>query len=268
MGEKFILALAQASSVLYDKEKNLLKAEKFMVDASARGAKAILFPEMFSTGYMTWDRVSDLAEPLNGPLVKRLALLARQYGLLTVCGFPEKNSKTKPYNSACVIDSDGSVLGSYHKTHLFSNEPDVFTPGEDIKAFNTSLGRIGVMICYDTEFPETARLLALDGVQLILAPTANMEPYSQFQSVFLRARAMENGICAATTNTIGYDGTYHYFGQSAAADPEGRLLCLGGSDEELLFAEINLTAIPPKDASLQYLNHRRPELYNKLCARV
>lgn len=190
-----------------------------MSEASVRGAKAILFPEMFSTGYMVWDSVSDLSEPLDGPLVKSLAMLARKYRLVTICGFPERSTGTKPYNSACVIDFDGSVLGSYHKTNLFGNEPSVFTPGESTKVFETSLCRIGVMICYDSEFPEVARLLALDGAQSILAPTANMEPYSQYQSVFLRARAMENGVYVATTNTVGHDGTYYYVGQSAAVDP-------------------------------------------------
>lgn len=263
----FTLALAQAEAVLYDKQANLTRAGQMMAAAAARGAQAILFPEMFLTGYMVWDRVDELAEPLNGPLVHDLAALARQYELLTVCGFPEVCPGARPYNSACIIDADGTVLGAYHKSHLFAEEPQAFTPGEALRTFDTTLGRIGVMICYDTEFPEVARLLAMNGAQLVLAPTANMDPYRQYQAVYLRSRAMENGIYIATTNTVGEAGGYRFFGESAAVAPDGRVLCRGGAGEELLLAAVDFSAVSPTDANLVYLRHRRPDLYGPLARR-
>ena len=246
----FNLALAQVESVPFDTEKNLAKAEEFISAASDKGAEAVLFPEMFITGYRVRDRLSELAEPLSGPIVQALANLAHRYRLLVVCGLPESSPDKRPYNSACIIDADGTVLGAYHKTHLFGHEPLAFAAGEEIKIFQTTLGTIGVMICYDAEFPEVARVLALKGSQMILVPTANMDPYSQYQAVYLRARAMENGVYVACSNTIGNDGTFRYFGQSTVVDPEGRVLGLCGSREELLLVEIDLNRVPPKDKNL------------------
>lgn len=265
MTERFTLALAQAEAVRYDKDANLAKAERLMGRAAERGAKAILFPEMFLTGYTVWERVAELAEPLDGPSIRRLAGLAGRFGMHVVCGFPEERPEpgAGPYNSACVIGADGSILGAYRKTHLFDREPRYFSPGEELLVFDTSVGPVGVAICYDLEFPEVARLLALRGARLILNPTANMDPYAEYQEVYLRARAMENGVYVATANTVGEDGTYRYFGESAAVDPRGRVLCRGGSGEELLLAEIDLGA-RPADENLEYLGRRRPDLYGML----
>ncbi|MQL50729.1 carbon-nitrogen hydrolase family protein [Desulfofundulus thermobenzoicus] len=268
MGSRFILALAQAGAVLYDKDQNIKKAEFLMSEAAAKGARAILFPEMFLTGYMVWDKVTELAESLDGQLIKKLSVLARRFNLMTICGFPEVNPGFLPYNSACIIDADGTVLGAYRKTHLFGNELKYFTPGGDIPVINTSIGKVGVMICYDSEFPEVARVLALQGARLILSPTANMDPYSKYQSVYLKARAMENGVFVAIANTVGTDGTFRFFGQSGVADPTGHLLCFGGSGEELLYAQIDFSLVPPRDEGLRYLEHRRPQIYHRLIQKL
>jgi predicted amidohydrolase len=257
------LAMAQAEAVRYDKDANLARAEELMDRASSEGAHAILFPEMFLTGYTVWDRVDELAEPLEGSAIRRLADLARRFRLGVVCGFPERRPGSSPYNSACVIGPDGTVIGAYRKTHLFDREPEFFSPGEALPVFDTPFGPIGVAICYDLEFPEAARVLAMRGARVVLNPTANMEPYAEYQAVYLRARAMENGIHVAAANTVGDDGTYVYFGESAAIDPQGRVLCRAGSGEELLIAELDLEG-GPADQNLEYLRRRRPDLYRSL----
>lgn len=231
--------------------------------AAERGARAILFPEMFLTGYTVWDRVADLAEPIDGPSVGRLAELSRKFGVQVVCGFPERGTDGLVYNSACVIGLDGAVVGAYRKTHLFDGEIRHVTPGGSIPVFDTPLGPVGVAICYDLEFPEVPRTLALRGARLILTPTANMEPYAEHQAVYLRARAMENGVYVAAANAVGDDGTFRYFGESAVVDPRGRVLCRAGSGEELLFAEVDMEARPGDD-NLEYLRQRRPDLYGAL----
>jgi len=261
---KLKICSVQTVPELFDKDKNLEKADTFMKKAASSGAKAIVFPEMYLTGYVI-DNLSELAETLEGPSIKRLADLAAQYKLLIVCGFPEKNRDGLPYNSACVIDADGSILGSYHKTHLFCEEAITFSPGESAKTFLTSIGNVGVMICYDTEFPEVARLLALDGAALILMLGANMFPYEEYHASFLRVRAMENSVFAASANFVGSDNVYEFCGRSAIVSPSGEYLSLGSLDkEELLCAEINLADACPADENINYLLHRRMDLYEPL----
>ncbi len=260
------IALVQAAPVRFDKAANLERARRAAAEAAARGARLVLFPEMFLTGYMVWDRVGELAEPLDGPSIRALADLARAHGTVIVCGFPEDAGRARPFNSACVIDADGTVVGAHRKAHLFAAEPEAFLAGEEVRAFDTAVGRLGVMICYDLEFPETARLLALDGAQIILVPTANMEPYARHQAVYLAARAMENGVYLACANQVGRDEVYRYFGESAVVDPDGNVLARAGAEEELVLAEIDLSAVPPADPNLRYLAHRRPELYAPLAA--
>ena len=260
----FLLGVAQLTPVRLDKEANLDRIEGAMRQAAAAGAHAILFPELFLTGYFLTPALTDLAERKDGPSLKRLAAMASRYGLLTVCGWPETNDGGLPYNSAVIIERDGSILGGYRKTHLFGREPEFFAVGDRLHAFDTSLGRVGVAICYDIEFPETARILAIDGATALLTPTANMDPYAPYQAVFTRARAMENGIDVAIANTVGTLDGGHFFGQSSLVGPGGEVLDIAAGDERVLIVRVDFAESPPADASLQYLRTRRPELYGRL----
>lgn len=184
----FLLAIAQLSAVPANKDANLERIDRAMRQAASAGAQAIVFPELFLTGNVLSDELKPLAEPLTGPNLQRLAGLARRHGLLTVCGWHEAAGTGLMYNSAAVIDRDGSLLGAYHKTHLLDRESDIFAAGDRLAVFDTSLGRIGVAICYDMEFPKTARVLALDGARIVVAPTASKDPYAVYQAVYTRAR--------------------------------------------------------------------------------
>jgi predicted amidohydrolase len=261
---RFLLAVAQLKPARLDKQSNLQRIEGAMQHARTSGAQAILFPELFLTGYFLGDELAGLAEPVDGPSLQRLSMLARRYSLLTVCGWPEANGRSLPYNSAAVIERDGSPLGHYRKTHLFGSEPDFFSPGDRLQVFGSSIGPIGVSICYDLEFPETARVLALDGAALLLTPTANMKPYAAYQAVYTRARAMENGIYVATANTVGLLDRFDFFGESSVVGPNGDILDLADADERVLVVSIDTAQTPPADTTLRYLTHRRPELYGRL----
>jgi predicted amidohydrolase len=234
-----------------------------MEEAAQEGASAIVLPELFLTGYQLAESLRVLAEPLEGPSLQRLAGLARRHRMLTVCGWPEAADGVL-YNSACVIDADGEVQGRYRKTHLFGGEPEFFAPGDQLMPFDTSLGRIGVLICYDLEFPEPARTLALEGATLVVTSTASKDPYAAYQGIYARARAMENGVYVAAANTVGDLGPCHFFGMSLVVDPGGRVLAEADQQERLLFAPIDLSRVPPADPSVQYLPHRRPDLYARL----
>jgi 5-aminopentanamidase len=261
------LALAQVPSAYYDKEANLERAERAMRNASREGAAAILFPEMFLTGYLVWDRIAELAEPLEGPSISRLRELAAKFRILTICGFPETDVDGALYNSACVIERDGRLLGAYRKTHLFADEPRAISAGNQLPVFETVLGPTGILICYDVEFPEAARALSLGGAHVVLVPTANMEPYELSQDVYLRSRALENGIFVATTNTVGADEMYRYFGKSAVADPKGNVVARAGDDQEIVVADLDLSMSAEAQLGSPYLDRRRPSLYAALAAR-
>jgi len=254
------LALAQTEPVRYDKAANLRRAETLMAEARKQGANAIVFPELFLTGYMVWDRLGELAETAPGPLIGRLAQMAKAYGLLSIVGFPERGDGLI-YNSACVIESDGALLGVYRKTHLFADEPAAFAPGSSLATFDSSIGRIGILICYDVEFPECARTLALGGAQLILVPTANMEPFAVDQDLYARTRARENGLFVAIVNAVGADERYRYFGRSTVTGPAGEVLGLAAAAEQLLVVDIDPAAVQASQQSSPYLSRRRPELY-------
>ena len=259
-----LLAVAQLTPARLDKEANLGRIESAMQQAADAGAQAILFPELFLTGYFLDRQLAALAEPLDGPSLVRLSELAGRHHLLTICGWPESAGGPRPYNSAAVIERDGTVVGRYRKTHLFGREPEFFAAGDRLQAFDTSVGRIGVLICYDMEFPETARILALEGAAVLLTPTANMDPYAAYQAVYTRARAMENGVYVATANTVGQLDALHFFGESSVVGPAGDVMEMAGAEERILLVSVDTSRLPPGDPTLRYLQHRRPELYRSL----
>ncbi|MDQ6882992.1 MAG: carbon-nitrogen hydrolase family protein [Candidatus Dormibacteraeota bacterium] len=260
----FLLAVAQLGAVRADKDANLQHMAAAMHEAASAGAQAIVFPELSLTGYVLGDDVYALAEPRTGPSLQRLSALARESGLLTVYGWPESSEDGPIYDSAALIERDGSLLDVYRKTHLFGREAELFAAGERLSAIDTSLGRIGVAICYDLEFPETARLLALDGARILVTLTASTDPYAPYQAVYTRARAMENSIYVATANTVGELDGRHFFGESSIVDPTGGVIAMAGRQDKVLIGEVDLTAPHPAAEALRYLQNRRPELYGGL----
>lgn len=261
----FKVCAAQVASTKYDKAENLKKAESVMKKAADSEADVIIFPEMYLTGYTVGDRLEELSEDLGGESIKKMASYAKDNHLLTVFGFPECSSSRKPYNSACIIEPDGTVLGSYRKTHLVGDEDQIFRPGESINTFETSIGTVGIMICYDIEFPEVARILAINGAQAIFMIAANMVPYEDYHIKYVPVRAMENSVFIASSNQVFEDDVFKYCGLSAIVNPKGDFLAKGGLDkEELLVAEINFEETYSNDKILNYLSHRRPDLYRAI----
>jgi 5-aminopentanamidase len=252
--------LAQMHPTLHDKKTNLEKIEKFMDEAANQDADLILFPELALTGYFTREKTPELAEDTNGESISLICKYAQKYKLKVVIGFPEKK-KGEFYNSACFIDENGLVIGTYQKTHLWGEEPKYFKAGSDFPVWDTNIGKIGIMICFDTEFPECARELAMNGAEIILAPTANMLPCDQQQRIFIKARAAENQVFVFTTNRIGVEETTTFFGESAAASPTGETLVLADRTESGYLVEINLNEIAQARKDYHYLKQIRPSIY-------
>lgn len=255
--------LAQMAPVLNDKNQNINKMHDFIKRAYEQNADLILFPELALTGYFTREKTRELAENLQGRSIRAIQEYARTYNMMIVFGFPELIGRDV-YDSAVVINHDGEILGAYQKIHLWDEETEYFSYGENFCVWDTHIGKIGIMICFDTEFPETARLLALQGAQLILAPTANMPPFENTQRLQIPCRAIENQVFVATTNRVGSEESTRFFGESAAADPSGNLLVRADQTESGYLVEFELDDICKAREKPDYLNDRRPELYKDL----
>lgn len=262
------VALAQCKSIRYNKEANIKHAEDIIKEASEKGSEIILFPEMFTTGYLIKPKIDELAEPADGYTSRKFSELAKKFKIAIIFGFPEKDEKSGIiYNSACFIDKDGTIRGVYRKTHLFGDgDKSMFSPGDKLFAFDTSFGRVGMIICYDVEFPETSRIVAIDGAKIIFMISANMFPYEDYHVSYMKVRAMENCVYTVSSNAVGQEDDFVYCGRSVAFSPEGKQLCCGSlREEELLIVELDMSKVHSADPTLNYLNHRRTDIYQNIC---
>jgi predicted amidohydrolase len=249
-----------------DKDANLERVEGLL-----QGAKAdlIILPELFATGYIFESReeLFDLAESRNGVTFERLKNLSRESGTTIVAGLAERDGDSC-YNSAFAF-SEGEIVGSYRKVHLFNREKELFTPGDTrFSAFDLEAGRIGLMICFDWIFPEATRLLALDGAQVICHPSNLVLPYCPQAMI---TRCIENGVFAITANRVGSEARaglqLEFIGMSQIIGPRGDVLVRSGQEE--VVRVIDIQPHQADDKMVTERNHiledRRPEFYNGLC---
>ncbi|MFI6701341.1 carbon-nitrogen hydrolase family protein [Streptomyces sp. NPDC050509] len=245
--------------------------------AAAAGAGLLVCPEMFLTGYAIGDAVDRLAETADGPGSAAVAEIAVRHGLAVLYGYPERDPAPASgalYNSAQLIGPDGARLANYRKTHLFGCfERTWFTPGEHpvVQAELAGL-RIGIMICYDVEFPENVRAHALAGTDLLLVPTAQMHPFQFVAESMVPVRAFENQMYVAYVNRTGEEGAagagaegaFEFVGLSCLAGPDGAVRVRAGRGEELLLGEVDGELLAASRAANPYLADRRPGLYTAL----
>ncbi len=259
------IALFQSRGVPGNVAANLAAIRRAATDAAAAGARLIVFPEAFLTGYNIGGLVRDLAEPEDGPSLLELRRIAADAGIAILCGYCERDGE-RIYNAAALLDRHGEPRLNYRKTHLYGAvDRAAFTPGDELTVATIDGLRIGVLICYDIEFPEAARLLALAGAQLVAVPTSLMSPFDWVSRILVPARAAENQVFVAYANRVGSEDEIAYVGQSCVAGPDGTLLASAGPQEEaLLFAEIDPVAIEGARAVHSYLAERRPSLYGTL----
>ena len=230
--------------------------------ARAQGADVLVCPEMSLTGYLLGaDRIATLAEATDGPLLKAVAATARRHGIAIVCGWPCATSG-RPHNAVAFVDADGALLNVYAKTHLFGDaDRTQFTPGSTLPTVFSYRGwRLGLLICYDVEFPEPVRHLALLGADVVLVSTANMREYDEVPTVLVPARACENRVYVAYANACGREGGTHYGGLSTVAGPLGEVLAQAGRDDTLSVVRLSAQALQAARLTSP-LPHRRTDLY-------
>ncbi len=242
--------------------------QSYAVQAAQAGCDVLVTPEMFLTGYNIGARaVAAAAEPENGPSIRKVADIARHNRIAVVVGHPVRTPGGKAYNSASLIDRHGKTISSYAKTHLYGDiDRAQFSPGDTLSPVVELAGwRVALAICYDIEFPELVRSASVAGADVVLCPTANMEPYQAVTTRLVPARAQENGVAVAYANYCGSEGQFTYCGLSCICGPDGEDLARAGSrDEALIMAELSLDDVRSARREVPYLADRRPQLYGAI----
>ncbi|MZE76440.1 carbon-nitrogen hydrolase family protein [Streptomyces xinghaiensis] len=258
-------ALLQSSGRPGDVPHNLRLLADAARRAAASGARLLLTSELFLTGYAVGDRLPGLAEPADGPSADRVARIAADHGLAIGLGYPERDGDAV-YNAVRLTGPDGTPLAHYRKTHLYGEfETAHFTPGgEPVVQAELDGTRLGLLICYDVEFPETVRAHALAGTELLLVPTALMRPYEIVARTLVPARAFESQLHIAYVNRCGPEGEFDFTGLSCLAAPDGTVPARAGSGEDLLVADADRELLGRSRAAHPYLRDRRPGLYGSL----
>jgi 5-aminopentanamidase len=261
------IAIYQCEPRPIEVERNLERMARAAEHASAEGVALLICPEMYLTGYnIGTDAARRLAEPSDGPSAHAVAEMARENGIAIVYGYPERGTGDAVFNSVQLFGENGSPLANYRKTHLFGDLDKSMFSASDADSAVVELGgwRVGFLICYDVEFPENARKLAIRGADLIVVPTANMVPFEVVNTTIVPARAIENQVYLAYANYCGSEGEIEYCGLSCVARPDGSDAARAGADEELLIGELDHGLLTASRQAATYLADRRPHLYTAL----
>ena len=287
------VGLIQMRMVL-DALANWAEAEARIVDAAGKGANLVVLPELFLTPYFCQKEdpaLFDLAEPIPGPTSQKLSALAKKLGIVLVGSLVEKRAPGIYHNTAIVLEKDGSSLGIYRKMHIPHDplfyEKYYFTPGDlGFKSFDTSVGKVGVLICWDQWYPEAARATALTGAQILVYPTAigwhplEKSEFGESQreawELAQRAHALANGVFVASVNRVGFEGGpggpckagLEFWGNSFVSDPFARVLARASTHEtEVHVVECDLAQIEETRRNWPFLRDRRIESYGNISTR-
>jgi beta-ureidopropionase len=270
-------ALIQANANL-PKEEAIRKHEKLIGQAAADGAQITCLQEIFFGPYFCAEQDPKwyaTAEKDDGPTVRRMQEVARKYKMVLVVPFYEEAQPGVYYNTAVVIENDGRVLGKYRKTHIPHVGPCFwekfyFKPGNlGYPVWDTSVGRVGILICYDRHFPEPARALGLKGAELVFNPSATVKSLSRYLwELEQPAHAVANGYWIGAINRVGIEAPLNeaqFYGSSYFCDPRGRIIARASeTEDEVLVCDLDLDMNREVRNTWQFLRDRRPETYEEL----
>lgn len=276
-----------------DRAENLAQIGRQLQAAHSQGVQLVLLQELHNGPYFCQNEDTtrfDLAETIPGPSTEALARLATELGLVIVASLFERRAAGLYHNTAVVLESDGSIAGMYRKMHIPDDpgyyEKFYFTPGDlGFQPIATSLGRLGVLVCWDQWYPEAARLMALAGADLLLYPTAigwsSADPADEQQrqldawQTMQRAHAVANGLPVLVCNRTGFEADpdsrtdgIRFWGNSFIAGPQGEILAQASGDQgQLLVAEVSMTRGEQVRRIWPFLRDRRIDAYADLVLR-
>ncbi len=269
-----------ASRPIEDIKRDMIEVhEALLRQAAEQGAEAVCFQEIFYGPYFPADQDRKwyaLTEQVpDGPTTQRFADLARELGLVLVLPVYEEEKTGVYYNTAAVIDSDGTYLGKYRKHHIPHCAPGFwekffFKPGNlGYPVFDTAAGRIGVYICYDRHFPEGARILGLNGAEIVFNPSATVAGLSEYLwKLEQPAHAVANGYFVGAINRVGHERPWdigEFYGTSYFCDPRGQIVAEAPRDRNaVVVADLDLDKIEEVRQTWQFYRDRRPETYDEL----
>ncbi len=248
------------------KAQNLRKTVALAAEAASRHSDLLVLPELFATK-QTGMEPREMAESVpGGEISQTLAEAARKHGMY-IAGCLYEQKADGMYNTVAIFDRKGELLGRYHKVHLAPGEEAVARPGREYPVFATDFGKLGAVVCYDLNFPEATRSLALDGAEIILWPTMFSEPRAHYTDVLMRARAIENQVWLVSSNYAqpGMEFGSVHIGRSAIIDWDGMVLADTGRRDGLATATINLDERGPlAGMPRRLLDDRMPQTYGRL----
>ena len=295
--DKFRVGLVQMS-MTSDPDKNLHRAIQHVQNAAAQGAQLVCLPELFQTQYFCQREdaaLFDLAEPIPGQTSARLAEIAKQSHIVLIASLFEKRAPGVYHNTAAIFDTDGVLRGLYRKMHIPDDplyyEKFYFTPGDlGFRAFDTEVGRVGTLVCWDQWYPEGARLTALLGAQVLFYPTAiGWHPAEKAEfgkaqhdawRTIQRAHAIANGVYVAVVNRVGFEtgdirgkaasgAGLEFWGGSFFCDPFGRVIAEASHDkEQILIGEVDVRILEETRRNWPFLRDRRIDSYAPITNRL
>ena len=276
-----------------DPKKNMLRLGEEIRDLAKRGAQLVVLQELHNSLYFCQTEnveLFDLAEPIPGPSTEYFGQIAKDCGVVIVTSLFEKRAAGLYHNTAVVIEKDGSIAGKYRKMHIPDDpayyEKFYFTPGDlGFYPINTSVGRLGVLVCWDQWYPEAARLMALQGAEILIYPTAigyessdsleEQERQREAWTTVQRGHAVANGIPVVTVNRVGFEPDpsgqtkgIEFWGSSFVVGPQGELFYQAcNDDEESLIVEVDLQHSEQVRRWWPFLRDRRIDAYNDILKR-
>jgi Predicted amidohydrolase len=266
------IALAQMK-INENTKENFEKTLHLIEAAAKNGAQLICFPELqLSPFFPQYEGVdtSNYVLSINDEKIKKIQEKCRELNIISIPNIYLEENK-KYFDASLVINGDGEIMGTSKMVHIMRchqfYEQDYYSPSDTgFRVYETPIGRIGIIVCFDRHIAESFRLCALQGADLIIIPTANVkdEPLEKFEWE-LRIPAMQNNIFIAMCNRVGIEGEMDFAGQSIVVDPNGDVVVKADEKEQIVYADIDLTMVQECREQRPYINLRRPQVYSKIC---
>jgi len=275
MKDKVIVSAVQMRTKWLDVKENFDYIKNSIAKAkNEENADLIVFPELSNTGYIKerdkkfGRQFIKFAEKIPGPSTEELGKQAKKYGVYLVVGLAEQHPEIPGmlYNAAVLINPKGELVGVHHKMHIPGEEKHYFMPGSTCDTYKTDIGNIGMSICYDGQFPEFTRSLALKGAE-ILCMIWNMPSFSnppELLEHITATRAAENRMFAVSCNCLGVQGKIDFFGHSVISDPVGNFLATAGTKETIISATLKEEVLLEERIQQPVFRDRRPDMYSYL----